>query len=172
MSSGKRLALLLLCLSTVACDRVTKVAASAVLAGGEDRLYLGDLVRLTYAENTGAFLSLGAEWPPVLRLVVFIGFSGIALVYLASIWWRHASPPWQKTGIALFVVGGALNWWDRVTQGYVVDFLVVGSGRLSTGVFNVADVALLGGAIVFVGTEAWKRGRRNETRDTPDLRNT
>ena len=168
MSSGRRLALLLLCLSTVACDRVTKVAASTVLAGGEDRRFLGDLVRLTYAENTGAFLSLGAEWPLLLRMVVFIGFSGVALVYLASMWWRHASPPWQKTGIALFVVGGALNWWDRVTQGYVVDFLVVGSGRLSTGVFNVADVALFGGAILFMGSEAWKRGRRNQPREATE----
>ena len=155
MSFRARLALIVLCVSTAACDRATKALASANLPGGDDRFYLGELVRLTYAENTGAFLSLGADWPDLVRLVIFVALSGIALTYLAWRLWTQPMSGWQRAGVALFVVGGALNWWDRITQGYVVDFMVVKVGRISTGVFNVADMALLSGALVFVAAEAW-----------------
>jgi signal peptidase II len=49
-------------------------------------------------------------------------------------------------GLALFVAGGASNLVDRLTSGAVVDFLNVGVGRLRTGIFNVADVAIMLGA--------------------------
>ena len=39
---------------------------------------------------------------------------------------------------------------DRVTRGSVVDFLNVGVGPVRTGVFNVADVAIMVGAGVMV----------------------
>ena len=61
----KTRALLLLALiaATVSADRATKVLASHRLAGSPARSYLGDTVRLVYAENAGAFLSLGATQP-------------------------------------------------------------------------------------------------------------
>jgi signal peptidase II len=159
MSVRGRFALILLCLSTAACDRATKALASASLPGGDDRFFLGEFVRLTYAENTGAFLSLGADWPQLVRLVVFVGFSGIALTYLVWRLWTEPMSGWRTTGVALFLVGGALNLWDRIAQGYVVDFMILGVGRISTGIFNVADVALLCGAIMVVAGEAltWRR---------------
>jgi signal peptidase II len=46
------------------------------------------------------------------------------------------------------VGGGIGNLIDRALhQGAVVDFMNVGLGNLRTGIFNVADVALTGGAI-------------------------
>jgi len=49
---GFRLALLVLVLTTIGCDRVTKQMARGALAGGASRSYLSDTVRLEYAENT------------------------------------------------------------------------------------------------------------------------
>ena len=45
----------------------------------------------------------------------------------------------------LFLAGGASNWVDRLVHGRVVDFLNLGIGPLRTGVFNVADVAIMAG---------------------------
>jgi len=60
---------------------------------------------------------------------------------------------WRLLAVALFVTGGASNWIDRVVRGSVIDFLNVGIGRLRTGVFNIADVAIMAGAGVFLLVE-------------------
>ena len=54
-------------------------------------------------------------------------------------------------GAALILAGGASNWVDRVMQGSVVDFGInVGVGSLRTGIFNVADVAIMLGVAVLI----------------------
>jgi signal peptidase II len=58
-------------------------------------------------------------------------------------------------GLVLFVAGGASNLIDRILQGRVVDFLNVGVGTLRTGVFNVADVAIMAGAAL-VALAEWR----------------
>jgi 2-iminobutanoate/2-iminopropanoate deaminase len=64
---------------------------------------------------------------------------------------------WPALGLALFVAGGVSNWIDRVTQGRVVDFLNVGVGPVRTGVFNVADLAIMVGAVAFACGELSRR---------------
>jgi len=148
-----RLSLLVVVIATIGCDRVTKHAATLILAGTAERSYLADTVRLTYAENTGGFLGVGAAWPPAVRTTVFVVLTGLVLIGLAGIAMRRAATPWQQLGFALFLAGGALNWFDRVGQGRVVDFLNVGIGPLRTGIFNVADVALMTGVAIFMAAE-------------------
>ena len=76
------------------------------------------------------------------------------LVFIAIRWnWDRLS----KLGLVLFVAGGASNWVDRVAQGSVVDFLNVGVGPVRTGVFNVADVAIMLGGVVIVMATYWKK---------------
>ena len=56
-------------------------------------------------------------------------------------------------GLAFFVAGGASNLADRLARGTVTDFINVGVGSLRTGIFNVADVAImLGAALVAFGS--------------------
>ena len=62
--------------------------------------------------------------------------------------WRGA----LLVGAGLIFAGGASNWIDRVMRGSVVDFINIGVGPLRTGIFNVADVAVMLGAVVlFIG---------------------
>jgi signal peptidase II len=60
-------------------------------------------------------------------------------------------------GLALFVAGGASNLADRVTRGSVIDFMSVGSGPLRTGIFNVADAAIMLGAGLVLGDYTGRR---------------
>jgi signal peptidase II len=145
-----RLALLAIVLATIGCDRVTKHVATATLAGEPARYYLGNFLWVGYAENAGGFLSLGASWPPAVRTFVFTTAAGLLLLALAIFAIRRHASGWQALGIALFVAGGASNWIDRILRGSVVDFLNVGIGPVRTGIFNVADVAILLGAIAFL----------------------
>jgi signal peptidase II len=147
---GLRLVLLAAMAGTIGCDRVTKHVATATLAGGADHSWLGDTVRLTYAENPGAFLGLGADWPAAVRTTVFAlaALAGVAVV--GTLWRRLAHAPAAVFGLALFAAGSLSNLVDRLAYGRVVDFLNVGIGPVRTGIFNVADVAILAGAALVV----------------------
>ena len=147
--SGQRLSrvlILIACLATIGCDRVTKQAAATILADTPDRSYLADTVRLTYAENLGGFLSVGAGLSIQRRLLVFTVVTGLLLLGLSVAAVRGRWEGMRLLGAALIVSGGASNWIDRVATGSVIDFLNVGIGPLRTGIFNVADVAILVGA--------------------------
>lgn len=96
-------------------------------------------------ENTGAFLGLGADWPSSLRVGLFtIGNALLLLLVVAAGASRQWSRP-ARIGLALLLAGGASNLVDRTVQGSVIDFMNVGLGPLRTGIFNVADVAILAG---------------------------
>ena len=157
-----RVALLLIVLATVGCDRVTKHVATTVLAGAPARSYLGNTVRLEYAQNTGGFLSLGAEWPPAVRTGFFTVATGLMLALFAVYAVRREWDPLAACGITLYLAGGASNLIDRIAHGSVVDFLNLGVGSVRSGVFNVADVALMcGGALFIVGEfRNWRRIRQ------------
>lgn len=143
-------ALVAAALATIGCDRATKHVATALLAGEPDRSYLADIVRLGYAENAGGFLSLGADWPKAPRIAVFTVATGFALLALVVVAIRDRFVGPSTVGLVLFVAGGASNWIDRVLHGRVVDFLSLGIGPIRTGVFNVADVAIMAGAGIVV----------------------
>lgn len=147
---------------SVGCDQVSKQAALRWLSDAPGTSYLGDTFRLTFAENRGAFLGLGAEWPEALRWVAFTLTSG--LLVLGAFWFaargirearsvRHWGPVW---GPLLVVAGGVGNLLDRILRdGSVIDFMNLGVGPLRTGVFNVADVYIMAGIALW--TLAQKR---------------
>jgi signal peptidase II len=109
-------------------------------------------VRLEYAENTGAFLSFGDSWSLAARTGVFTIGTGLILcgMVVAAIRFRLSGP--ALVGLALYFAGGASNLVDRVLRGSVIDFMNVGVGPLRTGIFNVADLAILLGVAIFVFT--------------------
>jgi signal peptidase II len=143
----------LLVAGTVGCDRVTKHIAAQKLAGLPTQSYFADTLRLGYAENTGGFLSLGADLPAPIRTIIFTSATGVLLILLIVASWRNGWDRWRTVGLSLFVAGGASNWLDRLASGRVVDFLNVGIGSLRTGVFNVADVAIMVGVALLLVAE-------------------
>jgi signal peptidase II len=154
---GGRMGLFLLVLSTIGCDRVTKHVASTYLAGSPGRSYFSDTVWIGYVENQGGFLSLGASLPPGVRMIVFTLLTGVMLAVMTAYAVRQTHAGWPLIGLAFFIAGGVSNWIDRLVRGSVVDFLNVGVGPIRTGVFNVADVAILAGAVLFIAGELKRR---------------
>jgi signal peptidase II len=145
--------LVLVMACAIGCDRITKHAATELLSHRPTQSFLADSLRLTYAENAGGFLSLGAALPPLVRATVFTVVTGLLLVVLLVALLRARWSLRQGTAIALFVAGGASNWLDRALRGSVVDFLNIGVGWLRTGIFNFADVAIMLGIALFVLSE-------------------
>src|SRR5271155_4359759 len=82
-TSLRRLALLIAIItSCVGCDQATKAVARGYLASAPPISFLGDLFRLQYVENPGAFLSLGANLPEHLRAALMVVGGGIGLLIL------------------------------------------------------------------------------------------
>jgi signal peptidase II len=145
---------LLLIASTVGCDAATKHLAAESLAGLPAQSFFGDTVRLVYVENAGGFLNLGATLPPWARTTVFTVAVGVFLSLIAAAAWRTGWRRWHTVALSLFLSGGFSNWVDRLSDGSVIDFLNVGIGGLRTGIFNVADVAIMAGIAVFLFAES------------------
>jgi signal peptidase II len=143
-------ALLALIAVTISCDRVTKHLAATRLWGTPAQSYFSGTVRLEYAENAGGFLSLGATWPMPFRTALFTVGAGGMLVIALAIAIRQRLTGWPLVGVGLACAGGVSNLIDRIVRGSVIDFMNVGVGPLRTGIFNVADVAVLAGVLVIV----------------------
>ena len=139
----------------VSVDQATKAVARSQLSATEPRFFLNGLVRLQYAENSGAFLSLGAGLPAPVQSWLFIALVPLVLVgllYFVLKDARHISLP-MLIASALLLGGGIGNLIDRVlNEGRVIDFMVVGYGWLHTGIFNVADMAIMAGVILLALT--------------------
>jgi signal peptidase II len=140
----------LLLLVTIGCDRVTKHIATDQLSDGSGHSFLYDTLRLQYAENTGAFLSLGANLPTQVRTALLTVGVAVLLIVVAALAIMRRWKGMSLAGVALMWAGGVSNLIDRATQGHVVDFINVGIGPLRTGIFNIADVAVMMGAILIV----------------------
>ncbi len=102
---------------------------------------------LVHLRNTGAAFSMFNESSPL----VFVGI-GVAVSVGILIWLRKNPRGQMLVAVALsLIMGGALgNVIDRVTRGYVVDFIDFYVGGWHFAAFNVADTAISVGAGLMV----------------------
>ena len=125
-------------------DQVTKNWAEASLPLLEPQPFVGELLQLTLLYNSGAAWGMGSEITPVvtgLQIVIAIGVIIFSVKAVRSVWYTLAMG---------LILGGALgNIHDRLLRppgpfrGEVVDFLQLPNWP----VFNVADMAVVGGGI-------------------------
>jgi signal peptidase II len=151
-SLGRLILAAAIVIATVGCDQGSKHLARTFLADAGTVRVVGNLLLLRYAENQGAFLSLGAGWHPVLRAAVFAALSLVIVAGAAVYLFRDRRMSLRRTAALSLVVGGGIgNLIDRLIRGgHVTDFLNLGIGRVRTGIFNLADVFLMAGVAVFV----------------------
>ena len=109
---------------SVACDQATKAVAKQYLAPAALWSFAGDTFRLQYAENSGAFLSLGASLPDPWRHLVLTVLVGIFLLgLLVYLLFSRSLPSAAIICLALVFAGGISNLIDRIAyDGRVIDF--------------------------------------------------
>jgi len=147
-------------------DQWTKHLARVHLQHDEARRYAGNVLTLVYAENSGAFLSLGAELPELVRRFILDGIVGIGLAVAAWVLFTgRMNGKWDEVALALIVTGGIGNLIDRMrNHGRVTDFIYLAAGPLHTGVFNVADVAITTGVVWLMLAWAFTKGEGRKTK--------
>lgn len=149
--------IVLLPVLTVSCDQATKHLAAASFTDVIPYSLVGGVVELLYSENPGAFLGLGSELHHSTRfwlLTVGVGF--LLLLFGAKLVRARRLP--ELIGWSLVIGGGLSNLIDRLMRdGRVIDFLRVGIGELRTGIFNVADAAIVVGLACLFVSAFWLR---------------
>lgn len=148
----KRLVVLLVpgLLATV-LDRLTKIWAVNTLKEQPMQSYLNDMFRFVYAENTGAFLSLGSGMNDNLRYWVLAIVPVAVLLYIFfHVLTAKDMHVVQQASFGFILGGGLSNIFDRILEGRVVDFMNMGIGTLRTGIFNVADMSIMLGLFMMV----------------------
>jgi signal peptidase II len=131
--------------AAVAADQLTKyLVDSGMEVGGSVDLIPG-VLRLTYVRNEGAAFGMLAEHRWVFIVLSLLTIAGI-VYYVVRYRPRSA---WMMCSLTLVTAGGIGNMIDRLSLGYVIDFVdFYAFGELWKWVFNVADACVCVGAFL------------------------
>ncbi len=83
------------------------------------------------------------------------------VVVLAAVWAvrNGGLTPVRTVALSLLVGGGAGNLLDRFLRGgYVTDFAIVSVGPLHSGIFNLADLCLVAGVVLYAFASRRRKG--------------
>ena len=159
-------AVLLLAGAIVALDQITKAVVLRYLVLGVPVSIVDGLLSLTLVLNPGLAFGLLGGLPQAWRWTV-AALSLVALAVLARVALRvlPAGGPTGRLAIGLIFGGAVGNLIDRVTLGYVVDYVLFHTPVWSFAIFNLADAFITAGAGLVVLEEFlnWLRERKRHT---------
>jgi signal peptidase II len=127
----------------VLLDQATKALVRSRFELHEGTTVIPGFFDLTRVHNTGAAFGFldPVDFPfktAVLALVAVVALVGLAM-YSATL---EAEQRLTRLGLALVLGGAAGNLIDRITAGYVLDFVDLHYGGWHFWAFNVADSAI------------------------------
>jgi len=108
------------------------------------------MFNLTYVRNEGAafsFLADSGGWQRWFFTAIAITISGVLLYWLRGL---RANEKLMSIAYSLVLSGAIGNLIDRVSYGYVVDFLDVYYDSYRWPAFNIADAAICIGAALII----------------------
>lgn len=137
---------------TIVVDQVSKILVRKNINPNEVISIIGNYFSLHNVENTGAFLGMGSDLNPTLRIILLlvlpIAVLGFVLRYLLK---DKTLDNWSIFAFASIIGGGIANVFDRVVYGSVTDFFYIKlTDLLRTGIFNMADLSVTTGMIILV----------------------
>src|SRR5208283_1545451 len=132
-------------------DRLAKWAVASNIQLHDSVAVIPGFFHLTHVQNTGAAFGLFAESTAQWKIGALVSFSVIALIIVSALLWKNSHALSTTTiGLSLILGGATGNLWDRMTAGRVVDFLDFYVGTYHWPAFNVADSAIVIGAVLLV----------------------
>ncbi|MCO4101324.1 MAG: signal peptidase II [Gemmatimonas sp.] len=146
-------------LIVVVLDQITKlVAENTMVTAGTPKAVFGEWFRVALVYNPGA--AFGLHLGPYSRWI-FMGLTCGALVILGKLYQQTEDTDLRRILAIVLVAAGAIgNVIDRIRSEFgVVDFIDIGFGTHRWPTFNVADMAVSGGAML-LAIVLWHEERR------------
>ena len=130
--------------ATVVSDQLLKSWIIKSVALGDVWFRIPGLFDFTYVRNTGAAFSI------LSGKMSFLSILSAVFCVAAIIYWIVKKPkqPLLCTSISLIFAGALSNAIDRISQGFVVDYIE--TTFMTFPVFNIADCAITIGAVLLV----------------------
>ena len=129
----------------VIIDRVLKVYMTNLLSGRSRVDFIPHFMHLIYVENTGASFGMFKKHTVILSIITSIVIIGM-MYFIVS---KKSSSKLLNAAVVLITAGGMGNLYDRIANGYVVDYLEF--SFVNYAVFNFADVLVnIGAVLLFV----------------------
>ncbi len=151
--------------AVIALDQWTKWLVEQNIALGEDVYpidFLAPFFRFTFWKNTGAAFGLFQNASQVLLVVSIVISLLLVWVYFKSL----DEPVLFRISLSMMLGGAIGNIIDRVTQGFVTDFIAV--GRFP--VFNVADSAVtVGVGLMLLGLYLQERKQKPDPEEVEEI---
>lgn len=125
----------------IAVDQMVKNWAAEVLTKGEIAI-IEDVFYFKYTENTGVAFSMFSDnrW-------ILVGLTSVMLIaVLAFFLSGKVTDKLQQFSLALILSGGVGNLIDRISLGYVIDYIDV--RIINFAIFNIADICICVGAFL------------------------
>lgn len=148
MARYARRALLLIVAFLVGCDHATKLAAERTIGDGAPVHVVKGLFDLHYTRNYDVAFSLLRHVDGSGKAIALAVLATIATLAVAALWFRRraVATKLEHWAFAAILAGALGNVADRLTRGYVVDFLELPHWPI----FNVADVCVVLGVLGLV----------------------
>lgn len=144
-----RLPYLVLVIAILALDRWTKLLVQSRFDLDESISVIDGFFNITYVRNTGVAFGIFSSISSPAKSILLSSFAVLAAVLVIA--YSLRSPLGNRllhVALAL-ILGGALgNLYDRLTYGYVVDFLEFYVRSYHWPSFNVADSAISIGVVL------------------------
>lgn len=140
----RNLIVIIVLLSNIGCDQISKNAARNAIDYGERITVLPNYLTLTKVENSGAFLSLGDNLPDIFKIPLLTIMPAIVLLGMLGFVLGNRKMTLNYALPIAFIVGGGIgNLYDRIRYSSVTDFLHMDFQLFQTGIFNMADVSIM-----------------------------
>jgi len=148
----RSLLILILVAFNVGLDQVSKEIVRETVVPGSKTELLGKQLQLMNVENSGAFLSMGSDSNPTVKLIFLLILPVIVLgVVLYYVLTNTTLDRLSIVGFSSIAGGGIANLYDRFLYGSVTDFLFMDFGGIfRTGIFNVADLSVTTGMVLLL----------------------
>jgi signal peptidase II len=159
----------LIAVLVIVLDRLSKWLVAGRITLHDSIPVLPGFFRLTHVQNSGAAFGLFADSSSEWKVAILIMFSVLALAVVSALLWKNShAMTTTAIGLALILGGAVGNLWDRLSSGRVVDFLDFSVSGYHWPAFNVADSAIVVGALLLVGEILFSKSA--ETAETAEER--
>ncbi|MBP0902996.1 signal peptidase II [Mariniflexile gromovii] len=150
--------IILVIVVTIAIDQISKILVRANIQPrtdfqlGERISLIGDTFIMMNVENSGAFLGMGSDLNPTLRIILLLILPILVLGFvLRHILKDKTIDKWSLFAFASIIGGGIANVYDRIVYGSVTDFFFIDLGGVfRTGIFNMADLSVTTGMFILL----------------------
>jgi len=150
--------LLVIAAIVLGLDRLSKMLIERNIPRYEAITVIPGIFRLTHVLNPGAAFSIFADNDSKYKVAMLVAFSLVALAVVLTLLWKTGRHLTSGSLALAFILGGALgNLWDRVVQGQVIDFLEIRIVGYHWPDFNLADSAIVCGAILLISDILFRR---------------